>query len=145
MAAVAFTLSALATELLADPASLGYSAAVAAGDDNAVFALINTSRAGGEYQQDRDAVTPDQLFAVLDPTEFSLVTATGLARLQTVLSLPLIDLAVSNIKAMMDAIFPLAGATQQALAVLQKRQGSRAEALFGRGFIVTVNHIGQAV
>lgn len=143
--AMAFSLAALASELRNDPAVLGYAPAVTSGDENTLVTLINEARASGEYQQDRDPVTPDQVFAQVNPTEFLLVTATGLARLQTMFALPVLDLASTNVKTMLDDVFPNGGPTRQALAVLQKRAGSRAELLFGRGYVVTQNQIGQAL
>ena len=142
--AVPFSISALHTELFTDPASLGYGPSIP-GDENTLADLLNVVRAGGAYQVDRDPVQVADVFAVVAPEDFARLTTTNLAQLQAIFTLPTIALALSNVRENLAGIFGSNSPTQQALVVLQKRQGSRAEALWGKGMIISTNQVDQAI
>lgn len=141
----AFSIDALRSELQLDPERIGYAPAVAAADHNTLFALINMTRSGGGFQVDRDPVVPDRLFGEIEPADFEAMTVTELARLQVLMTLPAIDLADVSTRAIVDGLFATGAVTRQKVAILQKREGSRAEVLWGKGFIVTLNQIAQAL
>jgi len=143
--ATLFTLEGLRDELQLDPARIGYATAVAAGDHNTVFTLINTAQSGGAFLVDRDPVVPEKVFAEIDPTDFEGMTTTQLARLQVLMVLPNLDLADTSTRAIVDGLFANGSVSRQNFTVLQKREGSRAEVLWGKGFVVTINQIGQAL
>lgn len=139
------SIAAITTELQTDPARLGYAPAMAAGDHNTLFGLLNSQRAGGGFLVNRDPVVPEKLFAEIEPADFEAMTVTELTRLQVLMTLPRIDLADVSTKAIVDGLFVNGALTRQNVAVLQKRAGSRAEVLFGEGTIVTLNQIAQAL
>lgn len=138
-----FSIAALHSELFTDPMQMGYD--TDSGDENALADALNVWREGGGYQVNRDPVTIPQIFSAITPDDFSGLTTTNLARLQTVFTLPTIDLAVSNVLENLAGIFGTNSPTQQAFLVLQKRQCSRAEVLWGKGTLVTINQIDQAL
>ncbi len=140
---VPFSIAALHAELVTDPAGLGY--VLDSGDQNALADLLNVWRPGGSYQVDRDPVTVSQVFSVVAPDDFAALTSTQLAQLQTIFTLPTVNLAVGNVRDNLAGIFGTNSVTQQAILALQKREGSRAEALWGKGAFVTVNEIDQAL
>ena len=142
---VPFTIDELKKELQSDPNNLGFASAITAGDENAVADLLNAKRSGGGYQVDRDPVTPSEVFAAMDPGDFALLTTTDLARLQVILSVPRIDLTVSSIQTMVTNVFTLGAVSRQSLVLLQKREGSRAEVLWGPGTVVTTNQVDAAL
>lgn len=139
-----FTIALLQAELFTDPVQLGYGPFLTAGDDNALTDIVNLVRVGLSYQVNSDPVSPSQLFAALDPTDFSVLTTTDLARLQAVLTTPSLNLALSNIQTMVKGVFPLGPTTQATIAALALRQGSRAEVLWGPHTVVTPNQVFQA-
>lgn len=136
--------AALKAELTNDPQVLGLTAAMAVGDHGTAAKLLNQIRAGGAYQVDRENVLTYMLFASIDATEFSTLTVLQLTQLQVILSAGQVDLGKANIRAMLSAIFPPAGPTRTALAVLAKRQGSRAEVIWGTGSSPSASDITQA-
>lgn len=142
---VPFSNAALKTELLTDPASLGYAPHITAGDDNGLADLINMARSGGAYLVNRDPVTPGRLFAQIDPTEYAGLTTTNLQRLATAFAVPTLDLSVSNVLGILTGVFPNGSLTNQAIVTLSKRAGSRAEVLWGPGVIVNANIINTAL
>lgn len=140
-----FTISALRNELRNDPLSLGYGPAIASGDQNTLFSLVNMIRRGGAFQVDRDPVRPEVLFSEVTPEDFAAMTTTELARLQVLMVLPQIDLADGSTKTIVDSLFANGAVTRQNVTILKQRDGSRAEVLWGKGIIVTVNQIDQAL
>ena len=136
-----FTIAALKVELLTDPASVGYAPFIITGDDNSLADLLNLVRTGPTYQVYSDPASPSRIFAAIDATDFSILTTTDLSRLQVILTTPLIDLSASNIKTMVTGVFPLGPTTQQNIAALVTRNGSRAEVLWGPHTVVTPNQV----
>lgn len=134
----------LKSELATDPQALGYAAAFAAGDHGTPASLINLVRAGAAYQVDRELIPAHMLFASVDATEFAALTTLQLTQLSAILASGQIDLSKANIRTMLSAIFPSGGPTRTALIALAKRQGSRAEVLFGPGTTLSNQHISQA-
>ncbi len=136
-----FSVAALKTELLTDPSGIGYSVPYQGGDDGGTSDLLNAIREGGAYQVDRDPVPPQRVFEVIDAEEYAALTVTDLARLQTAFTVPLLNLAVSSVQAILTGIFPNGSVTNLNILALSKRQGSRAEVLWGIGTGVTPNQV----
>lgn len=139
----AFSIPALHDELFTDPASLGYEPG--GGDENGLADLLNQRHPAGAYQVDRDPVTVEDVFSLVTPEDFAALTATKLAQLQAIFTLPTLDLAADNVRQNLAGIFGSNSATQQAILALQKRAGSRAEVLWGKGAYVTTNQVSQAI
>ncbi len=143
--ATVFSISALRSELLTDPVSLGYAGAIATGDQNTVFMLLNTPFSGGGFQVNRDPVPPEAVFGAIHPDDYAAMTTTELTRLQVIMTLPSIDLADTSTHTIVDGLFQTGSITRQNILVLQYRDGSRSEVLWGEGRIVTINQIDQAL
>src|SRR5262245_51286210 len=116
-----FSIQALHDELFTDPAGLDYD--TGGGDENALADALNMVRQGGCYQVDRDPVTTTQIFSLIDPDDYTALTTTQLAQLQTVFTLETVNLAVDNVRNNLANIFGSNSTTQQAIVALQKRQG----------------------
>lgn len=136
--------AALKAELTNDPSALGYAASLTDGDHGTPTTLLNQVRAGAPYQVDRETVPTYILFASVDATEFAALTQLQLLQLSAILSAQQVDLSKASIRTMLGAIFPVSGPTRTALIALAKRQGSRAEVLFGMGTTLSHQHISQA-
>src|SRR5262245_54381711 len=114
----ALTAETLHDELFTDPANIGYAVAIEAGDENALFDMLNQVREGGAYLVDRDPVTVSQIFSVITPEDFVGLTTTQLAQLQTVFTLPTVNLAVENVRDNLANIFGTNSTTQQGVLAL---------------------------
>ena len=129
----AANVAALKAELVTDPSALGYGTSFTVGDHGTPAKLLCQIRAGAAFLVDRELVPTFLLFSAVDATEFAALTALQLSQLSTILSAGQVDLSKTNIRTMLGAIFPSAGPTRAAIVTLAKRQGSRAEVLFGTG------------
>lgn len=135
---MAISYSALAAELSADPAALGY----AGQSDPACAALLNAPRAGVTVPV--GVVPAYSVFEAMDPTEWAALSAQEKQRIQTILSMGQVNTAGANTRAAFQAAFA-AGTTSRAnLVALLTRPGSRAEALFGAGTVVSDQDVGRA-
>lgn len=143
---MAMTFAALKTEIQTDPAGVGYASAVASGADGAVADLINTVRAGAAYSIFKSSVPIAALVANIDSTNFAALTALQLAKLQLLFagsaSLDATDLNTRNI---VTGVFTGMAATLANLTILVKRQGSRAEVLWGDGTRITADDVAHAL
>lgn len=135
---------ALASEINTDPAALGYAAPKQAGNDIAVAVLLNAVGAGVSFQVNREPISSALFIANMDPTEFAALTQAQLLRLLIILSGDSVDINGANTQTSLLGIFPNPGATKTAIAALLKRQGSRAEVLFGRGTVITGYDVAHA-
>ena len=120
---------ALKSECQTDPAGLGLAAPFAAGTFSVVLAALNASR--GTEKQDRALVPTWELWEAIVPAEWASLSAAEKQRLQTMLSLGSVNLRGSNTRASLLAMFGSSTTTRANLVALQKRDGSRAETLFG--------------
>jgi hypothetical protein len=137
--------SALANEINTDPAGLGYAAGLAAKNDQGLADILNLPRAGAGFAANLEPVTSAQLFSRIDATELFALPAIKLQQLQCVLAAGAIDLNDPATQAVVLGIFPVAGVTRANVQAALKRQGSRAEALFGRGVSVTSSDVSRAL
>lgn len=137
---------ALKNEINNDPKSLGYAAFTEIGDDQSVANLLNAIGEGGDFQIDNEPVSPSKVVAVISQVDFDVLTPTALQKLQFLLSLSGgLDLADSSVLGLVSSVFPADGATRTALLLLSKRQGCRAEVLFGNGVRVSAADVAQAL
>lgn len=142
---MAIDYAALKTEIQTDPAALGYQSSVTAKNDQGIADLINTVRNGATFQVNREPVTVAQFIAKIDPAEFSALTQLQVSRLQALFSGGTLDINEPNTQSNMTKIFPAAGATVANVTPFLKRQGSRAEVLFGNGTVVTSSDVSLAL
>ena len=146
-------ISQLATELNTDPAGLGYSPLVAAGRDAALVDALNQVRPGGAFQVDRERVPTWAIFGSIDAAEFLALTATQREQLLVLLNAGQVDLSNANIRNILvccgagagTGIFANPSATRTNLIALAKRQGSRAEVLWGSGTVVNGRDVSLAL
>lgn len=137
--------AALATEINTDPLTLGYATPKAAGNDQAIAILLNAVGAGASYQVNREAIPVALLFVNIDATEFLALSDIKLQQLQAVLAAVSIDLNDASTRAILIGIFGNPSVTRTNLTAILKRQGSRAEVLFGRGTTITSNDVARAL
>lgn len=139
-----FTTASLIAELQADPLSLGYADFLSSGDDNAGSDVLNTLRSGGGFLVYADPVPPSALFDAIDPEDYTSLTTTDLARLQTIFTLAEVNLSESSTLTKVLGVFPNGSPSVLAITALQHRAGSRAEVLWGPGTVVTPNEVNEA-
>ena len=137
---MALTLAALKTELQTDPSALGYSAHVAAGRTAALADLLNAPNAA--ITVFRASIPTWEVVACTDKAEYDALTAGNKQLYQILVSTGTINAADSRIRAMFASIFA-AGTTRTALTAMARRDGSRAEQLFGVS--VSHTHIAKAL
>ena len=126
-------LTALKAELLTDPAGLGYVVNDNAGNRD----KLNLVRAA--IQIDVDSVSPAE---IMRATVFAELATAEQQRKYLALTQASVDPNASNIVGAFANVFP-AGPTRTALLLLQTRDGSRAEQLFGRA--VSTSQVAEAL
>lgn len=141
-----FSLAALRAEIQNDPAGLGYAAAVAAGADGAVADLLNAVGAGAAYSIYKSDVPVHDVIANIDSANFASLTTLQVAKLQLLFAgTGALDATDGNTRAIATGVFAGMTATLTNLATLVKRQGSRAEVLWGDGCVVTADDVAHAL
>jgi len=142
---VPFTTAALTSEIQADPMAYGYAAFVAAGNDRGIADALNLVRAGASYKVDVGVIDSYLIVSAIIPAELATRTSAQISQLQLLTGAGRVDTAHPNVQAQFQAIFDAATApvSRAALIALAKRQGSRAEQLFGTK--VTLNQVAAAL
>jgi hypothetical protein len=138
---------ALKTELLTDPAALGYSGPFAAGQDQTCATLLNAVGAGAAFSLFKPTIATTDVQACLDPTEFTALTSTQLSQLTIMLAGGSVNTGAASVRTIMAGIFTPSGSfpnTRAALVAIAKQQGSRAEVLFGVGTVIQHSDIAKA-
>lgn len=139
-------LTQLRDEIENDPQAIGYKNSPASGDwkeDQAVADLLNDPANGAQIT--RKLVTPAELTASLDLTEFEALSAARrqyLAMLVT--GVEVIDANEPAVLSALTSMFVQGSATRTALLAKIQRQGSRAEVLWGEGEVVLAGDVGRA-
>jgi hypothetical protein len=142
---VAIDYAAMRSEIVTDPAGVGYAAPYAAGNDDGVAALLNAVGAGAAYSVYKKSVPVRDLVASIDPTNFAALTALQLAKLQLLFTgAATLDASDANTRTIVQGVFSGMAATLTNFAVLVKRQGSRAEVLWGDGARVSADDVSKA-
>ena len=147
MAAAGFTPDALVAELTNDPKSLGYSVLVHAegGAQIATLAtLLNAKSGAGAEAVPSLPIQPSALLDLVSFDEFDQLTTLQLQQLQVRMAAGTIKIGDPAIQSWFGKLFANAATTKQALAAKATTTGSRAEVLFGTGFVVTENEISTA-
>lgn len=146
-------IAALAAEISNDPQALGFAAQVTAKSDTNIAALLNTTGGTAAFNVLDLPVKPAKFLSVCDPTEFDALPAGRQAQLQILFAGGTVDLADPKTIAILQNIFPAtlqgstpaAPLTRAALTALRTRRGTRAEVLFGPGFIVDHLDVARAL
>lgn len=143
---MAMTTAALRSEIQTDPAGVGYAPAAASGADGAVADLLNAAGVGVGYSIFRKSVGVHEVIGAIDSANFASLTALQLAKLQLLFAGTAdVDATDLNTRNIATGIFTGMAATLANLAVLVKRQGSRAEVLWGDGTRVSADDVGHAL
>jgi hypothetical protein len=130
----------LNTELLTDPAGLGYAAEIAAGSDGNLATLLNAPKA--DVSVFRGVIDGREVVSATTPAEFlSLTSAQQTLYLAITGASGGVDTSNALVRSAFAAMFA-AGATRTALLAIASREGSRAEELFGTG--TTISHLDVA-
>jgi hypothetical protein len=151
---------ALRNELLADPRAYGYQAFRDNGDDLSLAELLNRVRDGSggfaAIQIRRADISPDELLNVLDLRDLSVPPsvpspALAAAWLESALQAPRLAITVPGgstdnlIKDNLDLLVGNTNGSQTRLNALARRNGSRAEELFGTGTRINDQDIARAL
>ena len=142
---MAVPLSELKTELQTDPNGLGYAPLTSSGQTKATADLINTVQSTAAYLVFFPTVTSYAVHAAFDPTEFATLAALSLNQLSVMLSGGLVNSASSSTRTILLNIFTGMPTTRGNLAAVMRRQGSRAEVLWGIGTIVMQDEVERAL
>jgi len=144
-ATTAFSLPALRDEVLSDPAGLGLSALVTTSDYVEIARRLNAVGAGPSYVVYDEAVTSARVINAIPATDYALLTTIQFNQFDWLLRLPL-DCTIATNRDKLNGVFATAsGATVDAVAQVQTRQGSRAEVLWGTRSIVTEDQVRDAL
>jgi hypothetical protein len=135
-------LAQLKTEILEDPEGLGLGPLAALGADADIAAALNQARA--EIEIPRGIVASYEVFEAIVPTEWTALNADSKQRVQSILAMSQINTAGPNTQAAFLAAFAGGTTTRANLIALTKRQGSRAEQLFGAGVSISWDDVAAA-
>ena len=148
----------LKVEIRDDPATIGYQAIIAGfptPDDanDAIARELNKVRNGVAYRFDTKLMDTghdtsfladrSKIWRAVDPVEFAALTTTK-ALMVCFSMMVQQNFNKAEHVAFFSTIFTPGGPTMTAIAALATRQGSRAEVLFGEGFVVTGNDVHAA-
>lgn len=140
---MSFTSAQLAAEINTDSKGLGYAALKAAGNRLGLAALLNATYAGvgTVFRNDLKSLEIVGAIVNVDVTAFS---ATQWARVQVLITPPVIDASNANVRGQFTAIF--SGTTLANLNTLaQKANPSRAEELWGYKTVINDQDIANAI
>lgn len=143
--------AALKSELVNDPASLGFSALISTGNHDSIASSLNQVRSGTAadgkpYSIFRNDISPKEIVNSIASADFSTATALQIQKLNLLFVAGVIDATLTNVRANMQNIFSSASAgTIAALAAIASRNGSRVEVLFGIGSSIVSNDIAIAL
>ena len=131
---MAVNLSALKTELLTDPTSLGYAPLVALGSTGALAELLNVVNPA--ILVFRETIPTWEVLAGTVKAEYDVLTAGNKQLYQILISAGTLNVANPTIRGFFSDLFGAGTTTRTNLVNTARRNGSRAEQLFG----VTVSH-----
>lgn len=132
----------LQNELATDPASLGYAPHVAASHDGTLADLINSVSV---LDVDRRLIPTYEILGATVSAEFAVLGAADKQWYQLMIAGGQIDVSNANVRNMLQNMFAGGTQTRANLVALIKRKGSRAEQLFGLGFLIDASMIAQAL
>lgn len=135
-----YSMAALMAEITNDPKGLGYAAQ--SGDAYLVSNLLNTSpepiAAGQQEQIYRSRSDTQDLLACIILTEFAALTQANRDYLTAMFSQPQVHTGNANVRTQLAGIFAAGTTSRTNLIAAAQKDASRAEALWGDGFHVTV-------
>lgn len=136
--------AALADELNNDPDGIGYAAALASNDYNALRDLLAERR--NQYSVFRASVPMGDVYGAVDwDGDFLNLSAEQRDAFRLVTSTDTLDAVSQNIQDVFTSFFPGGSETRTALLELVQRDASRAEDLFGVGTVITSTDIQTAL
>jgi len=139
----------LKTELTTDPGALGY--VPANGDIGALTKALNQVRAGAaadgkSYSIFRNDVLPIEIVDAIAAADFTGLTAALISKLQLLFIGNMVDMTRTNARANFQSIFSgMSATTTNAILAAIKRNGSRAEAMWGTGVIINDDMVRDAL
>jgi len=139
---MAFSIAALHTELTTDPVSMGYATLLQKANDQGVADLINSLTSAGAASVFRNDMRSQEFLNCITTTDFAALTQLNTSKLTMVLGPGVLDATNANLRAAVQALF--SGATLTAMQAIVSRTGSRAEALWGTGTVITAQQVGAA-
>lgn len=140
----------LRAELTSDPAKVGYSAALAARNDVALAAALNSRAGPGATPVNESKVSRDDFLIGLRPALLALPGKDDATQrkwdriLGTVHSADAVTIDAMTIALLSAAVADGLLTQTQSLAIYQ-RAGSRAESLWGAGVVVPVDQVSDAL
>ena len=140
---MAIDFAVLKNELLTDPAALGYATPIADGSMSTLAGLINAIRVGPTYAIWRGLIEGREVVQAIDPTEFVTFTQLQIMRLMLICSATGgLDSGSAQVRTLVTEAMP-SGSTisRAAMVAMAKRQGSRAEVVFGPGIVLTSDEL----
>ena len=124
--------AALKTELLTDPAGVGYATFIRP-EGNSSIHLANLGNAPQvAIRINKGPVVSSELVLAIDQSEYDALSDRKALQWQTLTASPEVDLSDARVMAQITAIFGGASATLSTINTLSQRNGSRFEALFGQ-------------
>lgn len=143
---MAINYATLKTEIQNDPAGIGYAAFVTAENDAGLAGALNLVRAGASYSIFKSSIPIKDVIANIVAADFATLTTLQIEKLQLLFAgnTSGLDATDLNTRSIILGIFSGMTTTVSNLTTLAKRQGSRAEVLFGMGTVITDHDIGRA-
>jgi hypothetical protein len=145
-----FSLQALHDEFSLDPGNLGYADLWNAGGDAGCAEMINAVRTGGAVwadgisgKVDRVLVKGYEVLNQIVQVEYDDLKSSKQAYINNLIQMPILDLSNSNVRNGFNHCFVSGSVTYGNFNTYIKRDGSRAEALWGPGVVVSINQISQ--
>ncbi|MEO0166747.1 MAG: hypothetical protein ABIL39_11495 [candidate division WOR-3 bacterium] len=132
----------LKNEFVNDPRGYGYTIYWENGQDWKLAELINEVR--NNIKIDRELVNAYEVFECIVPEEWAALTTQEKERIRLILAMGQVNLKGANTRAAFQAAFGTGTTTRANLINLLKRNGSRAEELFGAGTSITWEDVAKA-
>lgn len=136
-----FSTNALKSELQSDPAGMGYASFVAKAQDQAVADLLNSLTSPGATAVWRNDVKVSEIINQIVAADFAGLTQLQVLQLILILTTGILDATQTQLRTIFTNIFTGKATTLSNLNTVAQRTGSRAEALWGTGFVVTPDQI----
>lgn len=154
---MSFSLTALKTELTTDPQNYGYSGLVAIRNDDGLAQVINFPRdgvtacpvngvVGPAITVFRNDITPREIINSVASGDFVNAQQIQISKLNILFQAAPLDATLPNLRANVQGVFASgSAATKTALVNVAQRSGSRAEDLWGTGFVVQTTDVSNAL
>lgn len=136
---------ALNIEITTDPLGFGYSVDVANGSDGLIAQKINQIQTGRKITV--DTIDGQKMMQPVDITEYAALSAAAQRAWSAIISSGNGEIEIKNngTRKQIAAIWGPGTTTRANLSLLQTRDGSRAEELFGAGILLTSDDVAKAL